>query len=139
MAAHLRRAKRLASFTFMILRCAKCHVIVSQDISELKDLSLLSGEDGQEHLSRGFFRISTLVGDLVPGGEFILNLGDLTNTKRHPDSRRSSGCCGCDGCDGMNLVCLNGHEIGTECSDCWMPHYAHIPGDNVERIETNPA
>jgi hypothetical protein len=30
------------------------------------------------------------------------------------------------GCDGVNTVCGNGHEVGTECSDCWMPHFLHL-------------
>jgi hypothetical protein len=124
----------------MILRCAKCHDAISREIAELQDVSRLSIQDGSEHLPQGFYRIATAEDDVIwREGEFILNLQDLTNTARHPDYRRANGCCGCDGLDGMNIVCLNGHEIGTECSDCWMPHYAHIPQDTVERVETHAA
>jgi len=57
-------------------------------------------------------------------GRFVVNLADLVGTRPSPDGRRLSGCCGRDGLDGPNLVCVNGHEVGTEKSDCWMPHAA---------------
>jgi hypothetical protein len=41
--------------------------------------------------------------------------------------------CGLDGMDGPNLVCVNGHEIGTEKSDCWMPHAAVLL-DSIVRV-----
>ena len=88
-------------------------------------------------MPEGYFRITTADDDVVRGdGQFVLNLRDLIHTSHHPDPQRSQGCCGRDGSEGMNIVCSNGHEIGTECSDCWMPHYAHIPQDRVERDET---
>ena len=122
-----------------MLRCARCQVTVSRELTELRDPSLLSVADGQEHLPSGFFRVAGAKDQedhLVAGeGEFILNLRDLANTRHHSDFRRSQGCCGCDGLHGMNLVCANGHEIGTERSDCWMPHYAHFPPNMVETVE----
>jgi hypothetical protein len=33
-----------------------------------------------------------------------------------------AGCRGLDGCDGINTLCKNGYEVGTEQSDCWLPH-----------------
>ena len=121
----------------MNLRCAKCHTVISKEIAELLDPSRLSLADGEPHLPEGFFRITTPGDDVIRGDhEFILNLRDLVHTAHHTDARRSHGCCGRDGMDGMNIVCSNGHEIGTECSDCWMPHYAHFPQEKVERVET---
>ena len=58
--------------------------------------------------------------------EFIVNLSDLRNICYHPNRKRTNGCCGLDGCDGRNLICINGHEIGTERSDCWHPHSASL-------------
>ena len=63
-------------------------------------------------------------------GRVLVNLRDLIGTKRHADSRRLNGCCGLDGLDGANLVCVNGHEVGTEKSDCWMAQAAVLL-DNV--------
>jgi hypothetical protein len=45
-------------------------------------------------------------------------------THHHSELHRLAECCGLDGMDGPNFVCVNGHEIGTEMSDCWMPHAA---------------
>lgn len=37
---------------------------------------------------------------------------------------------------GINTVCINDHEIGVECSDCWMVyHYVHVPPENVDAVE----
>ena len=57
-------------------------------------------------------------------GRFVVNLADLVGTKHHSERSRRNGCCGLDGLDGPNLICVNGHEVGTEKSDCWMPHAA---------------
>ena len=49
---------------------------------------------------------------------YIINLKDLMNTS----APLGNGCCGQDGMDGLNTTCIHGHKIGTENSDCWMPH-----------------
>lgn len=54
----------------------------------------------------------------------MVNLDDLTGAGWAKDGRRYNGCCGVDGLDGLNLVCPAGHDVGTEKSDCWMPHRA---------------
>lgn len=64
-------------------------------------------------------------------GDYLLNRKDVINLKDHSDYRRLNGCCGLDGCDGINKVCLNGHEIGTEKSDCWTPHSLIIGEEKV--------
>ncbi len=95
---------------------------------------VLCDEDGKDHIPPGFFKISD--GGFFTGtsGEYLVNLRDLTNTRHHPDSRRLNGCCGLDGVDGKNLVCNNGHEVGVERSDCWMPHTAHFAPESVESV-----
>lgn len=55
-------------------------------------------------------------------GHYLVNLKDVAGTQYHPDSSRLNGCCGLDGMDGMNVLCANGHEVGTEQSDCWVSH-----------------
>ncbi len=54
-------------------------------------------------------------GCIVIHVEDLINAMDLTNTAR------LSGCCGMDGLVGPNKLCINGHEIATEHSDCWQP------------------
>lgn len=64
-----------------------------------------------------------------------MNLNDLINSKYHSDSSRLNGCCGNDGLDGINRVCKNNHEIGTEKSDCWMPHFISLDPKLIEYVK----
>ncbi len=62
--------------------------------------------------------------------ELVVALGDY-HLKNHKYVSRFQGCCGSSGLDGMNKTCGNGHEVATEVSDCWTPHYI---GFNLEKI-----
>lgn len=79
-------------------------------------------DDNQPAVASGVYACSN--SDYWTGSEgcFLVNLADVIHLGYHPDKRRHNGCCGRDGCDGPNRICLNGHEIGTERSDCWMAH-----------------
>lgn len=103
----------------IVVRCTLCSVPLTPVLARLEDLSLLRGEDGVDFIPQGFFFNST--GELHPQG-IVVNLADLVHTQRHSESRRLNGCCGLDGCDGLNRVCVEGHEVATEFSDCWMAH-----------------
>jgi hypothetical protein len=114
----------------MILRCAICSIAISNEIIQLQDLSLLIEDDGKDHISKGFYRIGTEHDDVIQADNgFILNIADMINTKY--SEQAAFGCCGLSGGD-MNTLCNNGHEIGSECSDCWLPHYIHIPLNTVD-------
>jgi hypothetical protein len=54
------------------------------------------------------------------------------NLKDHPDTSRFYGCCGSDGSNGLNKLCVNGHEVATEFSDCKTDE--HIQFDNKKVI-----
>ncbi len=110
----------------VILECSICRLPVTKVLKRLEDTSPLSDEDNADEdnadlLPAGF----CIIGDgsyySEPAGQLLINCEDAINTKYHPDqSRLVGGCCGLDGSNGMNLVCLNGHEVGTMRSDCWM-------------------
>ncbi|OCA92576.1 hypothetical protein [Pseudobacillus wudalianchiensis] len=106
----------------MKLTCQTCDIVISNEVVELKDLSRLNDKDGQDYIPKGFFIIDNQ--DFCPElkGAIMINIKDSTNSKYHSDGSRLNGCCGYDGLDGMNRICSNNHEIGTEMSDCWMPH-----------------
>lgn len=106
----------------MILYCRKCNVPVTNSLGELTNQNLLCEENGKDYIPQGFFVISD--GNYFTNTEshLIINKRDLINCANHPNPSRRNGCCGLDGTDGPNIVCSNGHEIGTEKSDCWMPH-----------------
>jgi hypothetical protein len=63
--------------------------------------------------------------------EMIFNLDDIHGTAH---GGVLNGCCGIDGMDGINTFCSNGHEIGTECSDCWTGRLLHAPAANLEPL-----
>lgn len=117
----------------IVLRCVVCGIALTRPVEPLDDASLLCPEDGRPYVPEGRLWLSD--GDYYPIGEWALNLADLVNTRHHPDGRRLNGCCGLDGCDGINRVCANGHEVGTERSDCWWAPGIHFAPGRV--IVTN--
>jgi hypothetical protein len=120
----------------MMFACAVCRVPITNNVEELHHLDALSEEDGQPHLPAGVFYIPQADDDLRrPVGDVVVNISDLTNTKPHELLARRSGCCGPHGGDGFNVVCLNGHEVGTERSDCWMSHFVVLAASHVVQLQ----
>lgn len=115
----------------MKLICQNCKIEISKQVTELKDLNLLNKNDREDYIPEGFFIVANGEAYIETKGLIIINIKDLINSNYHPDNRRLNGCCGQDGLDGVNRVCLNNHEIGTEKSDCWMPHYITLHPDLV--------
>ena len=106
------------------LVCTKCGSLVVSALRQLVDEAMLDEGDGHDRVPQGTYFVSLGKFEPEEAGDYLVNLKDLQNTKRHSDVRRLNGCCGLDGCDGPNLLCENGHEIGTERSDCWHAHHA---------------
>lgn len=116
-----------------IFRCARCKIPISCEVQPLSRPLATTSQDGQPHIPQGYFLVSD--GSYYSGteGAFLLNLEDAINTKHHHLRSRLNGCCGLDGCDGFNTLCMNGHEIGTEKSDCWMAHALVLDNQRVKR------
>ena len=125
--------KDMANF----FKCATCGSAITRAVSLLSKTSLLVQTDGQPHIAQGYYVVSD--GKFYTGtkGSFIVNLEDAVNTKHHHLRSRLNGCCGLDGCDGLNTLCENGHEIGTEKSDCWMPHALILDPKAVKQVMVN--
>lgn len=106
--------------------CPVCEQAISRPVAPLPHEMTVNVEHGEPAVPAGYFAQSR--NDLYANSDgcTLLNLTDLVGTKHHPDLGRNQGCCGRDGCDGPNLLCLRGHEIGTERSDCWMAHAAIV-------------
>lgn len=115
-----------------------CKLDLSNQVIELEDLNLLNKTDGQDLVSEGFYIVVDDENDYFPPrdkGAIIINIKDLINSNYyHSDEGRLNGCCGYDGCDGMNRVCLCGHEIGTERSDCWISHFIALNPESVQFV-----
>jgi hypothetical protein len=123
-----------ASPSAAAFRCRACGVPLTPRLRLLADRTAIRGRDGEPYLPRGTFAVSE--GDFGPRGDFVVHLGDLVGVGRHADARRHTGCCGPSGTDGVNRVCREGHAVATECSDCWMPHAAHL---GPEAVSLDPA
>lgn len=123
----------------MKLKCRTCGVEITSDLIELKDKSLINIEDGQDYIPKGFYLIEDQVSSITTvheeKGTIVINIQDLINSEYHTNPSRLNGCCGYDGLDGFNRVCINHHEIGTEKSDCWMPHSIILQPNLVEFVE----
>lgn len=103
-------------------RCASCGVLLTPPLQPLDDAARLVEEDGEDHVPDGFFTIADGHYYTDGVGDYLINLRDVVNTAQHPNPSRLNGCCGLDGLSGRNTICLHGHEIGTERSDCWLAH-----------------
>lgn len=118
----------------MQLFCRKCNIPVSNILKELPESSLLNEQDGEEFIQKGYYVISSAEYFTDSEGKLIINIFDLLNCIDHPDASRLNGCCGLDGLNGINKVCINGHEIGTEKSDCWIANAFIFEKDTVNNI-----
>ena len=119
--------------------CRVCHLPVTVPVSAFGDEAPLNLEMAEDLLPRGFFIRSDRSSDDDEGhlgkpGEIAVHLQDAVFTQRHPDGLRLQGCCGPDGMQGLNTICRYAHEIGTERSDCWMPHALWLDGRHVDRV-----
>ena len=118
----------------MKLCCKECGSTLTEPLIQLTDESKLSPEDKSPLLPKGRFFISSGICEPEQKGDYLVNLSDLKDTQLTQDPERLNGCCGLDGLDGFNLLCSNGHEVGTERSDCWLPHYAILSKEKVTEI-----
>jgi hypothetical protein len=116
----------------MRIKCKKCHIELTDDLVEVSGVGQLSEIDNKDYINRGQFFVSD--GQYYTGtkNQIIINIKDLKNSKNHTDPSRLNGCCGLDGTNGLNKLCINGHEIGTEKSDCWMAHALVFENDKIK-------
>ncbi len=84
------------------IHCKKCNLKLNAPVKNLEKEGLLN--DGKFY------------GELKKCP--MIHLKDFRNVK----PPKGNGCCGQDGLDGLNTECMNGHKVGVEKSDCWMPH-----------------
>lgn len=122
--------------------CVECKTPITKSVTfTTEPAPIVEDEDGWiDYPQQGFFTVGDPLGwqpQLYEGMTeyYAFNRADILNTTR--DSERMSGCCGSDGMRGINVLCMNGHEIGIEFSDCWqIYHYVQVPPDRVERVES---
>ena len=121
----------------VIFRCAICKVALSEPLAELQERKKPCYD--LEYVPRGYFVIADEEFGRASIGHHVINLQDARNTAHYPDQRGLFGCCGPSGFDGVNTVCINGHGIGTEHSDCHVMQGLELePGcAEIERLSIN--
>lgn len=105
--------------------CRACNLALTEPLTEVQEITLRM-EDATDVLQAGQFSIL----NYSDQNHLIISLdeGDL---KDHTDKVRFQGCCGSGGLDGLNKLCKNGHEVATEFSDCYMPHFIDFDLEKV--------
>lgn len=105
--------------------CKKCHAKLTEDLVEVEEQNL-RWEENVDAIQKNSFSVTTENGRK----QCIVALDDY-HLVEHPDARRFQGCCGSAGSDGPNKLCMNGHEVATEVSDCWLSHYIGFDLDAI--------
>lgn len=114
----------------VIFRCAACKLALSVVVDELEDRCRLSLDDQCDYVPELFYVVADEDFSWAANGHFAINLKDARNTKHHWDNRRLAGCCGLS--EPGNTVCVNGHEIGAEFSECYTPRALVFDPTRVE-------
>ncbi len=105
--------------------CKKCHLNLTENLVEVDEKNIRE-EDNENAIDVNCFSVTTANGQK----QFIVAVDDY-HLVNHPDRKRFQGCCGSAGSYGLNKLCANGHEVATEISDCWVPHYIEFDLDKV--------
>ncbi|WP_332897941.1 hypothetical protein [Haladaptatus sp. CMSO5] len=125
--------------------CASCGSRLTTAVETLTDTARLFDRDtasfdetaGTAYLPEGVYFVATETTNPreYDVGNFIVNIQSAPGTVMSNNHSRTAGCCGLDGLDGPNVVCENGHEVGTQRSDCWTLHYVAFHPELVEMVE----
>jgi len=107
------------------LYCKVCNVKLTDHLEEIHESALVFN-DGEAAIAKDKFSVHT-----ENGNKEIVVAIDSYFLENHKDTLRFTGCCGSSGSDGMNKTCANGHEVATEVSDCYTPHYI---GFNLKKV-----
>lgn len=107
--------------------CKECEIELTSELTEISETDLC-WEDREDIMPENNFSI---VFETQTNENSLLTSINDYNLKDHSDRSRFQGCCGSAGCIGLNKLCLNGHEVATEVSDCWTSHYIKFDINNV--------
>ncbi|OEH94392.1 hypothetical protein [Bacillus solimangrovi] len=137
-ATHFDQSWRTIDVNRTSFLCKECGKFVTKILNHVGNLSDLSLKDGEPFISRREYvygheliRADILPVSTITEDEVIVPINMLYfDAKKEP----AIGCCGPDAST-FNIYCRNGHAVGMEAADCWMPHFVRIPLDKVTRRE----
>lgn len=121
--------------------CVECGAIITEIMSHIGNLSGISSKEKASFLPRltYVYGHEVIKAGLLPWSgsneitedEVIIPIDSLySSTTREP----APGCCGPDSST-MNMRCSNGHPVGKEAADCYMPHFIRFPMDRITKSE----
>lgn len=124
------------------IRCRKCRSPVTPALRLLDAVPARTIDDKEELMKVGetaFAHSTRTLGDTVDryalSHGLIVNTADLLKTTCYSSSY---GCCGYDAHQGPNLLCRNGHLIGSFVDDCCSAHFAHLTLEHCEFFPLPP-
>ncbi len=142
-ASHFDQSWRTIDMYEAIFLCKECGSSVTHLLRHIGNLSDISLEVKEPFISSRWnyvyghelIRAALLPWhgvDEVTENEIIVSIEALDyDVKKEP----ALGCCGPDSSE-FNIYCRNGHAVGKEAADCWMPHFIRLPLDKVTRDES---
>jgi hypothetical protein len=117
------------------VHCRTCNQALTVPLALLANLKLIDINHGKDLVPQHYYITLRQMYEAFQNKaadkqveEIEVNLKDIIGTKL---GGIINGCCGVDGMDGINTFCLAGHPVGTENSDCWMPHHMSFALANV--------
>ena len=125
------------------MRCRACHTAVTVPLRLLATLPPRVVGAKEPLVERGaavFTHILRAAGNAAV--RYTLDHGVVVNTQdalKTTCYQSSFGCCGHSPSDGPNLLCRNGHLIGSLADDCTDRHFAHLSLQHCELFPLAPA
>ncbi|WP_427874729.1 hypothetical protein [Flavobacterium sp. MMS24-S5] len=114
--------------------CRECEVELTSELNEVLESTLRWEDYDQSIIAKSKF---SFLKNIESNKNDIVVAIDDYNLINHADKNRFYGCCGSDGTNGLNKLCINGHEVATEFSDCWTGHYIEFDDDKIFISEKN--
>lgn len=105
----------------VVFECPSCRVILTHPLLPLPKSQTITHQDQQPAVPQGYFALADEDFQSQCADCTIVNINDLVGPYYHPEKSRHIGCCGRSETEKPTLICMNGHAIGFELSDCWTP------------------
>jgi hypothetical protein len=121
--------------------CTECGAMITDLLSHLGNLSSISLKEKESYLPKRTYVYGheIIKAELYPWrgvneiseDELIIpNDGLYMDIIKEP----AIGCCGSNSST-LNVFCRNGHPVGSEAADCYMPHFIRMPLSKIKRYE----
>ncbi|QOR68060.1 hypothetical protein IM538_07995 [Cytobacillus suaedae] len=138
---HFDQSWRIQDMNRASILCKECECPITAILGHVGNLNEISLKEKEPFIpQRNYVYGHELIkADLLPWGgvneisedEIIVPIETLCFDVK---KEAASGCCGPDSSE-FNIYCKNGHTVGKEAADCWMPHFIRFPLSRVIRNE----